>query len=594
MAKDRATKEGLVVNPPSEDNLPGQDQVTYASEVQDVLIPYTTKEDTYNYYEVRNCVNDVNREHTQVLQTYDDQLKPRETYTYGKGRSSYHNHSDKQTYNYLTNQSGTVTGLTRAGNAVASSSYNLYGSSKASTDTTGNPFAYNGEARDVTGLDFLRARYYDSHAGTFLTEDSYPGSLTDPLSQNRYAYVQNNPVNYTDPSGHRAVMMERYVSSVDTKKQRYYSQFQILPSDFSPSLNGGGQSLKDYTENLIRTNPNYRAPDSYYQTFGLKQVPQVVKDLFKKATATVKSAFEVAKAAGLSTHNWDKSTVREAKSIEQNWTKALEQFLKHVCNSEATKATDSTNGSSATGESLELVAINQMTMSQLQKTYGGVISSYNTFIGTGYFQPQATPINKAVLARYKDLKAEEEAKVAAKFAEADKYYYLNIYKTIQETGLRPDGTTATDLEKKIAPYVVRYGNVFEVGKNIAAIYSAYVGYQSYYGKPILGVDTSWLGKPKLGLQVVFGSDAKNLSKLKRQMEKRGWTKETVIETVDNPYTTRRSKNLATNNSATAYYDKSGNYVIIDDITKEVVQISERGNMDWLPDKNIINPYKPRR
>ena len=37
---------------------------------------------------------------------------------------------------------------------------------------------------------------------TFLTEDSYPGEETEPLSQNRYSYVQNNPVNYTDPSGH--------------------------------------------------------------------------------------------------------------------------------------------------------------------------------------------------------------------------------------------------------------------------------------------------------------------------------------------------------------------------------------------------------
>ena len=58
------------------------------------------------------------------------------------------------------------------------------------------------EARDDTGLDYLRARYYDSQGGTFLTEDNYPGEDTDPLSQNRYSYVQNNPVNYTDPSGH--------------------------------------------------------------------------------------------------------------------------------------------------------------------------------------------------------------------------------------------------------------------------------------------------------------------------------------------------------------------------------------------------------
>ena len=83
VAKDRATKEGIVVNPPELGNLPGQGEVTYTSQVQDVLIPYTTREDIYNYYEERNYVNDVNREHTEVLETYDHDGKARETYSYG-------------------------------------------------------------------------------------------------------------------------------------------------------------------------------------------------------------------------------------------------------------------------------------------------------------------------------------------------------------------------------------------------------------------------------------------------------------------------------------------------------------------------------
>ncbi|HEM3615405.1 TPA: hypothetical protein U1C23_002300, partial [Streptococcus suis] len=117
-------------------------------------------------------------------------------------------------YHYLTNQAGSVTGMTQDGQAVASSSYNLYGSTKKSTDITGNPFAYNGEARDATGLDYLRARYYDSSAGTFLTEDSYQGQVTDPLSQNRYSYVHNNPVNYNDPSGHFWNSIKKAASNV--------------------------------------------------------------------------------------------------------------------------------------------------------------------------------------------------------------------------------------------------------------------------------------------------------------------------------------------------------------------------------------------
>ncbi|MGZ7204915.1 hypothetical protein ACXWOS_10740, partial [Streptococcus pyogenes] len=79
---------------------------------------------------------------------YDDQHKARETYTYGNGRASYHNNQTGDTYNYLTAVSGSVTGLTKDGSSVASSSYQLYGATKESTDKTVNPFAYNGEARD--------------------------------------------------------------------------------------------------------------------------------------------------------------------------------------------------------------------------------------------------------------------------------------------------------------------------------------------------------------------------------------------------------------------------------------------------------------
>lgn len=36
----------------------------------------------------------------------------------------------------------------------------------------------------------------------FLSQDSNLGNLLEPLSQNLYTYTENNPVNYTDSSGH--------------------------------------------------------------------------------------------------------------------------------------------------------------------------------------------------------------------------------------------------------------------------------------------------------------------------------------------------------------------------------------------------------
>jgi len=474
VAKDRATKEGIVVNPPELGNLPGQGEVTYASQVQDVLIPYTTREDTYNYYEERNYVNDVNREHTEVLETYDHDGKARETYSYGKGRASYLNNQTGDSYNYLTNQSGSVTGLTKDGQAVASGRYHLYGARKTSTDTTGNPFAYNGEARDDTGLDYLRARYYDSQGGTFLTEDSYPGEDTDPLSQNLYSYVQNNPVNYTDPSGHRMVWMggegePSRPRSINTRLQRFY-QRSIVEQD---SL-GRAVSLREYTDRRIQTDRNFRAPASYYQAFG----PNVAT--YQSSYAYAQQQAERARAQaeqrrrqqiryeyGLATGIKSSPTIREGLNLLRNWNTALENTLKHVCNPKTTGASDKGEikvPSVADFRKYEDAArygltvsekanIDSNSLSELKNKYGNVLGNYNTYQGTGYFNPQGSPINRYIISRYEVLKSIEDDKVAQKVAEMNKYHYTNLYEHIAKTGYRIDGTPASDIEKAIAPYV---------------------------------------------------------------------------------------------------------------------------------------------
>jgi uncharacterized protein RhaS with RHS repeats len=48
----------------------------------------------------------------------------------------------------------------------------------------------------------LRSRYYDPEVGRFISEDSYWGKSSDPLSLNLYTYCQNDPIQYYDPSGH--------------------------------------------------------------------------------------------------------------------------------------------------------------------------------------------------------------------------------------------------------------------------------------------------------------------------------------------------------------------------------------------------------
>ena len=372
-----ATKEGIEVNPPELGNLPGQGEVTYASQVQDVLIPYTTREDTYNYYEERNYVNDVNREHTEVLETYDHDGKARETYSYGKGRASYLNNQTGDSYNYLTNQSGSVTGLTKDGQAVASSSYNLYGARKTSTDTTGNPFAYNGEARDDTGLDYLRARYYDSQGGTFLTEDSYPGEDTDPLSQNLYSYVQNNPVNYTDPSGHFWNNIKKGWNYVKKKASNAWNGVKRVASNtwntvkrvasntwngvksFASKAWNVTKSAFNHATNWISTQYN-RASNWVGRQWNKVQTAynsasDYVQHQYQLAAAQIEARRQqvVRSAYALATGRSSSPTIREGMNLYQNWNTALENTLKHVCDPKTTKGQDDASKKKLTASELQ-------------------------------------------------------------------------------------------------------------------------------------------------------------------------------------------------------------------------------------------------
>jgi len=52
-----------------------------------------------------------------------------------------------------------------------------------------------------TGLQYLHARYYDPLLGRFLSPDTWDPNLAG-VDINRYAYVNNDPVNQSDGNGH--------------------------------------------------------------------------------------------------------------------------------------------------------------------------------------------------------------------------------------------------------------------------------------------------------------------------------------------------------------------------------------------------------
>ena len=94
------------------------------------------------------------------------------------------------------------------GKVVVQYYYDAWGNHTVSGSNTTlgnlNPFRYRGYYYDTeTGLYFLQTRYYDPEVGRFLNRDAV--TYADPETiggLNLYAYCLNNPVMYSDPTGH--------------------------------------------------------------------------------------------------------------------------------------------------------------------------------------------------------------------------------------------------------------------------------------------------------------------------------------------------------------------------------------------------------
>ena len=113
------------------------------------------------------------------------------------------------TYYFLKNLFGDVIAIyNSSGSQVASYTYDAWGN-ESYTYSSGvgaeNPFRYRGYYYDnETGFYYLQSRYYDPEICRFISADNL--ELLPALSQtagqlNLYAYCNNNPVMYTDPTG---------------------------------------------------------------------------------------------------------------------------------------------------------------------------------------------------------------------------------------------------------------------------------------------------------------------------------------------------------------------------------------------------------
>jgi RHS repeat-associated protein len=109
------------------------------------------------------------------------------------GNTLYYLHSD-----HLGSTSVT-TSIT--GTVLARQSYTPYGSVRSGGGLP-TDIGFTGQRAESSGLMYFRARYYSGVLGRFISADSIVPGAGNPQNLNRYAYVNNNPLKYIDPSGH--------------------------------------------------------------------------------------------------------------------------------------------------------------------------------------------------------------------------------------------------------------------------------------------------------------------------------------------------------------------------------------------------------
>lgn len=102
---------------------------------------------------------------------------------------------------YLSDRLGSVRGLASiTGTLTTSYNYDPFGTPQGTS--LPSDYGYTGEPHDSgSGLVHLRARWYGTGAGRFLTQDPFSGWSAQPQSLHRYMYGNDDPVNITDPTG---------------------------------------------------------------------------------------------------------------------------------------------------------------------------------------------------------------------------------------------------------------------------------------------------------------------------------------------------------------------------------------------------------
>ena len=110
----------------------------------------------------------------------------------------------EQVYYFFSDHLGSTNVMTDSnGNVMSETLYKAWGEIRYSSGSSPTDFTYTGQRSELEdiGLMFYNARWYDPELARFTQADTIVPGAGNPAAYDRYAYVVNNPIGFSDPSG---------------------------------------------------------------------------------------------------------------------------------------------------------------------------------------------------------------------------------------------------------------------------------------------------------------------------------------------------------------------------------------------------------
>jgi RHS repeat-associated protein len=152
---------------------------------------------------VTRYVLDRNSPLAQVLAETDSSGNVIYYYIYGLGLVSQIDAGSNAQYYQYDSRGSTIAMTDASGKITEAYAYDPFGR-PINASVSDNHFRYlgrHGVMDEENGLLYIRARYYSTKRGRFITKDPTTGKDGDSQSMNRYIYALNNPVRLIDISG---------------------------------------------------------------------------------------------------------------------------------------------------------------------------------------------------------------------------------------------------------------------------------------------------------------------------------------------------------------------------------------------------------